>query len=575
MNKKKRVIFEWVLVITAAAAALSYVLLTAPSVELRVQAPQQAEITMSAGEGRALQRTFTLQAADRVQTFGFPLPQETAAGGPLCLHPGTTPTVIHTVSLRCLFTVITWKAREIRALFPHHHGIKTFRVKKRLLHIAAGTPGGRIEAGEKFREALEDITQQRPYYIILVLLAVPALYFIARNFSIEGLRVFGSPPALVRMGLLFLVLVSFPLLNGIFNLVPSSGVTEKRRLAPPPVFRPASPWDYSRQFTGFFKDHFSLRGHFIYLGSWLKYRLFSTPAVPKVLVGREGWLFLDRLNQQPGTVEYFRSTSLFTEVQLEQWARLLRQRYRWLAERGIDYVFMIVPNKNTIYPEYMPPRIRKAHRESRMDQLLAYLRQHAPEVAVPDLRPALMEAKKKHPQYPLYPRTDSHWNDYGAYTGYRELMRYISGRFESFRGAAPIPLERFKITTQNRLGCDLAEMLSLQHGVMRENMLHLTPEPPFTAVTGALPPLSRLVRRGFSQCPAAKLPNMVMIHDSCFTRLRPFLAESFSRVCYVWDWGRGFFPRVFDEEKPKLVLDQMAERFLMDRFPINEKIEKQ
>ena len=60
-----------------------------------------------------------------------------------------------------------------------------------------------------------------------------------------------------------------------------------------------------------------------------------------------------------------------------------------------------------------------------------------------------------------------------------------------------------------------------------------------------------------------------MVHDSFYSRLRPFLSEQFSRVLYIWDWNMNFYPEIIEREKPKLVIDEMVERFLMDKIPVN------
>jgi len=57
----------------------------------------------------------------------------------------------------------------------------------------------------------------------------------------------------------------------------------------------------------------------------------------------------------------------------------------------------------------MPDRIRKFSRLSRMDQFLNYLGKHT-KIVAPDLRPALLAAKK---DYQVYPKKDTHWSEPG------------------------------------------------------------------------------------------------------------------------------------------------------------------
>ena len=112
-------------------------------------------------------------------------------------------------------------------------------------------------------------------------------------------------------------------------------------------------------------------------------------------------------------------------------------------------------------------------------------------------------------------------------------------------------------------------MLSLNKDVFRENMIFLEARPPLRATGDKLENISRFVKQGYSECPTAPLPNILMVHDSFYKRLEPFLSEQFSRVLFIWDWDLNFHPHVIERENPKLVIDEMAERFLMQKIPVN------
>jgi hypothetical protein len=119
------------------------------------------------------------------------------------------------------------------------------------------------------------------------------------------------------------------------------------------------------------------------------------------------------------------------------------------------------------------------------------------------------------------------------------------------------------------MGGDLAIMLSLHEEILRENIIRMEPSPPFTFRESQRENISRFVRQSYTQCQTALLPNILMVHDSCYHRLRPFLSEKFSRILYIWDWDFNFYPEIIEREKPKLVIDEMAERFLMGDTPVN------
>ncbi len=362
----------------------------------------------------------------------------------------------------------------------------------------------------------------------------------------------------------FLVLL-FPLANSVFNIAPKSELVERRRLAGKPELTLDSLFAFAEPFTRYYNDHFPLRGRFIFWSNLLRLKLFGISAIPKVVVGKQGWLFMHEADAGPSTVDYYRSARLFSRRELAHWAQILEERRQWLSARGIHYLFLIAPNKNSIYPGKMPDNIRRVRPYSRMDQLVSYLRTHT-SVQVPDVRKALLRAKTN---YPVYSRTDTHWNAYGSYIAYREIMKYIS---RWFNHTDPLPLSRFKVHFKNRSGGDLAEMLSLHREIMREDIVRLRARPPLQFDGAGLEKISRLVRQGLTRCPTAPLPNILMVHDSFYKRLKPYLSASFSRVFYIWDWSMNFYPEIIEREKPKLVVDEMAERFLMAPPPRNPEL---
>jgi hypothetical protein len=60
-----------------------------------------------------------------------------------------------------------------------------------------------------------------------------------------------------------------------------------------------------------------------------------------------------------------------------------------------------------------------------------------------------------------------------------------------------------------------------------------------------------------------------MFHDSCGRRLKPFFARLFARIIYIRDWGFNFNARLVGAENPAIVIDEIAEWYLYNRFPVN------
>ncbi|MGD2086218.1 MAG: hypothetical protein PVH61_08545 [Candidatus Aminicenantes bacterium] len=503
-------------------------------------------------------REVKIEASDHFQEVCFLLPRKKIKNLKLNFGQKSGTIAIKSLSVKNLSTNYQLTGKRLQKLFHEKHGINKDYIKKKCYYIETTGPDHWFAPVDTYYRVLDQIQKNKLFYY-LIAVGLSLLFFYLLHFL--DFRAFIKPLTLKPLvsGILvfiFMAVIYFPLFNRVFPLSGQSHLVEKRKMAAKPEFRWDNMFQYLKEFTSYYNDYFTFRSDLIFLNNLLKVKFFKVSPTPKVLIGKNGWLFYDKPGNRPGTVDYYRSLTPFSDRELGQWKNLLEQRHQWLAARGIHYLFIIVPNKNTIYPEFMPDHIRRVHKKSRMDQLKEYLENHS---AVPllDIRQALKDAKS---QYPVYSRTDSHWNDYGAYIAHKEIINYVS---RYFKEAEPLPFSRFNIKTDNHMGGDLATMLSLHEEILRENIIRMEPFPPFTFEESQRENISRFVRQSYTQCPTAPLPNILMVHDSCYHRLRPFLSERFSRILYIWDWDFNFYPEIIEQEKPKLVIDEMAERFLM------------
>ncbi len=511
-------------------------------------------------------REVKIEASNQFQEVCFLLPRKEIKNLKLNFgqKPGTI--AIESIDVKNPSANYQIKGKRLQKLFHDRHDVNRDYVKKNCFYIETAAPDHWLAPVDDFYQVVDQMQKNKVFYYfiagVLSLLFFYLLHFLDSQAFVKLLKL--KPMVSGVLVFIFMVVIYFPQINRVIPLSRQAHLVEKRKMAVNPEFRWDRMFQYLKEFTPYYNDYFTFRSDFIYLDNLLKVKLFKVSPTPTVLIGKNGWLFYDKPVNQPGTVEYYRALNPFSVKELEQWNNLLEQRRQWLAARGIHYLFIIVPNKNTIYPEFMPDHIRRVNKKSRMDQLVEYLEKHS-RVPLLDIRSALKDAKT---QYPVYSKTDSHWNDYGAYIAHREIINYIS---RYFKEAKPLPLSRFNIKNVNHMGGDLATMLSLHEEILRENIIGMKPSPPFTFRESRKENISRYVRQLQTQCQTTPLPNILMVHDSCYHRLRPFLSEKFSKVLYIWDWDLNFYPEIIDRETPKLVIDEMAERFLLGEIPSNPK----
>lgn len=160
---------------------------------------------------------------------------------------------------------------------------------------------------------------------------------------------------------------------------------------------------YLSDAAAWLNDRFFLRQTLISTDRYLKSALFGTSGEDRVLVGKDGWLFYgETLNDYTGITPY-------SQRELYAMTQNIRLMADYCRENGKKFVFVIAPNKNSLYPQYMPD-LGAVAEQTPGRQLLALLKQQ--NVPVADLFAAFDGLSQ-----PLYYATDSHWNLRGAALG--------------------------------------------------------------------------------------------------------------------------------------------------------------
>jgi hypothetical protein len=347
-----------------------------------------------------------------------------------------------------------------------------------------------------------------------------------------------------------------PLLARCFRLEPARGASENRRLAPRPRLELTGKGlrSFPAEMDAYYSDHFGFRASLLRWLCNVKVHWLGVSSCPNVILGTDGWLFYAG---EPVGNDY-ESARPFTASELARWQHRLEQRRDWLAQRGIRYLFLVAPDAQSIYPEHLPPALRKRQAESRLDQLVSYLAAHS-DLPILDVRGAMREAKARER---LYHRTDTHWNSRGAFVAYEELTRHLAHWFPAIQ---PLPRTAFHDVVQEAdRGGDLARMLNLTDQY-REEVLDLQPKAPRLArlAAGSRPPSeapAALPKPMVTECPTPGLPRAVIFHDSFFLGVYPFLSEHFHRAAYLWQYSldRGLIER----EHPDVVIQEVVERYL-------------
>lgn len=216
---------------------------------------------------------------------------------------------------------------------------------------------------------------------------------------------------------IFIGACSAPLLGLLFGYKNEN--VEKRALAPAPVFFGEKGFNaaFPQEAEDYLSDHFAFKPQLVTADAFLRGALFGESVNEKVIIGKDGWLFF-----APTLPDYLAVETL-SDNDIYRVARTLEIQKEALARQGVGFIFVVAPNKASIYPEYMPAAYRPTGYDNNYDRL--YGRLEGSGLERPDLRALLrgyaLTSSSIPPIDPIYLKLDSHWNNKGALIAYRAV----------------------------------------------------------------------------------------------------------------------------------------------------------
>lgn len=352
----------------------------------------------------------------------------------------------------------------------------------------------------------------------------------------------------------FLTFLAAPLVLPLLGVSGGRLAVENRPLAAMPAL--AGLWTasthYGAALAAHVRDGAPFRDHLIRANNRWRVALFGESPVAGAIIGRDGWLYYNL----EAALEDFLNVMPLSESDLAAMVRVQTERRDWLAARGIDYLVVIAPNKERVYPEFMPPGLHPRQPVSRLAQVLPRLREAG--IMVLDLHDPLTAAKAAHR---TYMKTDTHWNRFGGLVGASALVEALRPRHANLPALAP---DAYAVVEEDRPGGDLAEMLLLPD-IWRERDIVAQKRGPWLAREAAPGPYPDPAdhpdrARVAMETDHPDWPRAVFFHDSFARNMLPYAAESFSRSVFLWN--HAFAPEIVEEERPDVVVLEVVERYI-------------
>lgn len=197
--------------------------------------------------------------------------------------------------------------------------------------------------------------------------------------------------------------------------------------------------NFLEELGNYFSTHYAFRPQMISADAEIQSGLFGNSNLNSVVVGKDNWLYYS------STLDNFLGRNLMSDRAIFNTLNNLEITQRYLEGQGIDFLFTVAPNKNTLYPEYMPSYYSVKEREdSNLKSFVSLLDES--KLNYCDLYSILSGYDEV-----LYHEQDSHWNNKGALIAYDAMLDSISKKHDDYADV--------KVTRSKNFYGDLGKMI--------------------------------------------------------------------------------------------------------------------
>lgn len=261
------------------------------------------------------------------------------------------------------------------------------------------------------------------------------------------------------------------------------------------------------------------------------------PPLAQVLDGKDGWLFLD--NDTNDSLAQTEGHVIADDATCERWRDDIRKREEICADIGAALHLQIVPNKETVFPWYLPDHVKLAEFRT-VHKVLDKVGEASVTFPV-----ALLQAPAP---YVTYSKADTHWTDYGAFLGTNDVLHAL--------GIEPLKIEDAtfqRVISSGDLGVKLLERRVGDNAVGRPR------DPRAKKIFDNM--INNHGRMWIFENPASEGPTALLFGDSFNIYGAKWLAERFRRLVYIHSVSAD--ETLIREEMPGVVIGEVVERFLI------------
>jgi len=178
----------------------------------------------------------------------------------------------------------------------------------------------------------------------------------------------------------------------------------------------------------------------------------------QVIAGDESFLFLG--NEYADVLDNHRGLNKVSTL-LSNFDSDLKNVEDWYLSKKIPFVFVIAPNKHSIYNSFLPDNYKKIGSNA-TDNIVKAI--NVSNNRILDLRDSIGEqfdAKNL-----KYHKLDTHWNKYGAFLGYKSIINHINEKYNLTITPISVGFDKIPVIL---IGADLSMFLKASNLLSKED----------------------------------------------------------------------------------------------------------
>ncbi len=216
----------------------------------------------------------------------------------------------------------------------------------------------------------------------------------------------------------FLIISILPII--LMQFIKNDKQIEKKALTKMPnyIINGKINMNFPNEFESWFNDNMPFRSELLSFNNIIKSEILKVPS-SNVITGKNGYLFYESESKD------YMNTNEMTESEINSITITMSLIQEQINKNNGNFTFVIMPNKSTIYDEYMPDYYKKSEINN-LTRIQEKLKKY--NVNYVDMKKLLINNKNEN----IYHKKDSHWNYKGALIGYNAIMNNLNKEHKTY-----------------------------------------------------------------------------------------------------------------------------------------------